>query len=152
MQAYDTQNLPTDLRNWINARLLKPLLYFEGGWEKWWQSDFPAWLDTVNDTQYDFRREVRDGGIIIDWVVNGDSLSPTTAIELKAQTHKTTKSSFVNQVGKDLDALDELSTFDYPVRMSLVAVIDQTTYEAMVQRDFVPLTKTGQVGFLSKTL
>lgn len=152
MQAYDTQHLPTDLRNWINARLLKPLLYFEGGWEKWWQSDFPAWLDTVNDTQFDFRREVRDGGIIIDWVVNGNSDSPTNAIELKAQTHKTTKSSFVNQVGKDLDALRELSPFDYPVRMSLIAVIDQTTFDAMVERDFVPLTKTSQVAFLSRTL
>ena len=63
MHAYDTQHLPTDLKNWINARLLKPLLYFEGGWEKWWQSDFPAWLDTVNEEQFDFRREVRTGGI-----------------------------------------------------------------------------------------
>jgi len=152
MQHYDMQHLPTDLQNWINARLLKPLLYFEGGWEKWWQSDFPAWLDTINDTQFDFRREVRTSGLIIDWVVNGNSLAPTTAIELKAQTHKTTKSSFVNQVEEDLVALGKLSTFDYPVRMSLIAVIDQITYEAMVERDFVPLTRTSQVAFLSRTL
>lgn len=48
MHAYDPQHLPTDLKNWLSARLLKPLLYFGGGWEKWWQSDFPAWLDAVN--------------------------------------------------------------------------------------------------------
>ena len=48
MHAYDPQHLPTDLKNWLSARLLKPLLYFGGGWEKWWQSDFPPWLDAVN--------------------------------------------------------------------------------------------------------
>ena len=63
---------------------------------------------------------MRSGGVIIDWVVNGNSPSPTAAIELKSQTHKTTKSSFVGQVEGDLEALETLSDLVYPVRMSLI--------------------------------
>jgi hypothetical protein len=73
MQAYNLDQLPINLNGWMNSRFLKPILNIEGGWEYWMQIDFLAWLDTSTGLQWDFRREVIENNVRLDWAVNTNS-------------------------------------------------------------------------------
>ena len=151
VQTYNFENFSRDLSAWLRNRLLKPILYVEGGWEYWVQIDFPAWIDIRDNVQYDFRREV--SGILpngrLDWLVNQNSSSPT-AIEIKAQTHKYPNSKFVTDVMNDVAKLSTLpSTYQKGV---LAAVIDAGAYNSLIQKGFKELfTLDTEVAFLLYT-
>lgn len=153
LTIYNFDSLMNDLGTWLDERLLEPILNIEGGWEYWIQIDFPAWLDTHYQTQYDFRREVT--GILqngrIDWLVNSqqDPPHPPTAVEIKAQTHKYLQNTFVTDVATDVNKLATLGA-NYN-KVMLVATIDGPTYDSLIGQNFTELGRyQDKVAFLWK--
>jgi hypothetical protein len=135
VEPYDIERMPADLRAWMDARFLTPILNIEGGWENWMQIDFPTWLDAQTGRQLDIRREQpleRPGGRV-DWLING-----TVGVELKAQTHKTTRGRFLEGVREDVNKLSRWTDRgELETGIALAAAIDEHTRQALANGGFV---------------
>jgi hypothetical protein len=140
MQAYNLDQLPINLNGWMNSRFLKPILNIEGGWEYWMQIDFPAWLDTSTGLQWDFRREVVENNVRLDWAVNTNSMAPRTAINLKCQTPKYLKSRFLSDVADDVTKLRSVGS-TYATKLMIAATVDGDTRDQLVTNGFNSLYK-----------
>lgn len=137
--AYDVNGLPANLNTWMNQRFLMPILNIEGGWEAWMQIDFPAWLDTTYNQQYDFRREVPfvNPNGRVDWLINS-AHPPPTGVELKAQTHKYLTSTLLVDVAADVNKLTQWkASGQITYALSIVAAIDPNAVQQLSQRGFV---------------
>ncbi|HMS98175.1 MAG TPA: hypothetical protein PKA12_05490 [Saprospiraceae bacterium] len=135
MNPYNIDDLPKNLTAWLYARLLQPILYIEGGWEYWFQIDFPAWMDVVDKTQYDFRREVILPGVRLDWLINSNSIGQIpVAVEIKAQTHKYKNDVFEKDVMEDIEKLKGLKG-KYE-KMMIAAVIDEKMKKRLIELGF----------------
>lgn len=135
MQPYDIDDFPKNLTDWLYARLLKPILFIEGGWEYWFQIDFPAWVDIKYNVQFDFRREVTMPGVRLDWLINSNTMGKVpVAVEIKAQTHKYKNDVFEKDVLEDIDKLKQLKG-NYK-KMMLAAVIDEKMKNRLIQFGF----------------
>lgn len=135
MSPYNIDDLPKNLTAWLYARLLQPILSIEGGWEYWFQIDFPAWMDTQYKTQYDFRREVTLPGVRLDWLINSNSMGQVpVAVEIKAQTHKYKNDVFEKDVLDDIEKLKGLKG-NY-IKLMLAAVIDDKMKNRLIQLGF----------------
>ena len=111
MSLYKFMLLGQDLKLWMNLRMYPVIPYIEGGWEKWMQVDFPAYLDDRDGVQYEFRREYNiDNEFYLDWLVNESDNNDSIAIELKCQSAKNFKNNkkFAEAVQNDIKKLQEL--------------------------------------------
>src|SRR5690606_13252116 len=140
---YNINMLPQDLTGWMQQRFLQPIVNIEGGWEYWFQIDFPAWLDFYYKRQFDFRREVigiLPNGGRLDWLVNSQGSDRIlSAFELKAQTHKYQNDKFVDDVLSDVAKLNKLDqTY---LKVTLAAVIDDNSENALIQKNFAIIAK-----------
>jgi len=132
---------------WAAARMYRPVLYIEGGWEGWLQADFLAWCNTVHDT-FPIRRECSEPFAAtlehrrkVDWILNSDSTDRDRrfCIELKAQGTKYLQSDFVADVMRDLDKLRSIPA-TYPcTKVIFIATLENATkiaVQAAVGSDF----------------
>jgi hypothetical protein len=107
--------------------------------------------------QFDFRREVPNlfpGGGRLDWLINSQGIGgQQTAIEIKAQTHRYIRATFVADVRADVAKLATLGA-GY-TKIMLAAPCDDGTANILVQQDnFVPLVHFAgdAAAFYSKTI
>jgi hypothetical protein len=135
MQPYDIAHLAKDMKDWLAARFMAPILYVEGGWEYWIQIDFPCWLDTGVAEPYDFRREYAVDGVRLDWIVNATAGKKIVAVNIKAQSHKYLTSKLLADVNSDIVKLKSIKDKSIARKM-IVAVVDQNAEQALLQEGF----------------
>lgn len=138
MEPYDFSHLGADMQNWMEQRFMQPIAFQNFGWEYWIQIDFIAWLDASTGLQYDFQREIVRGNVRLDWLANANSAGPLTALEIKAQTLKRSSEAFVADVESDVAKLATVGGMDN--RIMVAGVVSQDAADALVARNFVPIT------------
>lgn len=145
MQAITWTSLKTNLQPWLNSRFLTALPYVQGGWEKWIQIDFVAYLNhtLAADVAHliDIERESNlpyNNGGIADWLVNRNTQDATHAplvLEIKAQSPMMTGAAFHAGVAADIAQLSSANlvpAYAHAMRIALAFTINTVSHDDLL--------------------